>query len=261
MGMGAGPRPVIIAPMERLLPPNSPEPDPIQREDDARRMRQLRSAIALLAAVLWAALAWLVVALVVPRGWWADMEGRLGDGRLSIDHIVGLVLALVWCMGVVPLWLQAGPPRWQTHAAGLVALAAVDCGLILGRMTNAAPGHEQLLGVVGDTLGWVELWLLAVVLAELGVTVGDEPLIRLAERTGPVLLFGVVCWLALMSHFDWAQDKLMTDNADGTPSSQAALLGLASLVLSAAAIYLSARAASRASLLASRQLGTLDVEA
>lgn len=246
--------------MERLLPPNPPVEDPMQREEDARRLRQLRAALGLLAATLWAALAWRVGSLVVPREWWAGAAGRAG-GRLSVEQIVNLSMVGAWCAAVVGLWARAGSGRWRRYALGLVALGAVDFGLALGEMCEAAPGHAGLLRMAGETTGWVELWLAAVVLAELGVGVGDDLLIRLTERTGPVLLFGGVAWAGLLGHFDWAKDELVTKNADGTPSSLVALLVVANLALFPVSLYLSARAAARAVSLTGHRLRVLEVEA
>lgn len=113
--------------------------------------------------------------------------------------------------GAMILWRVARSKRWKTAATILSAALACDAAclvFVVAYARNApATGSSKLVielaARTGEILGWLELWLVAILVAEFAMASRAQSIVQQTERLGYLVLSGgaltivTTAWLAL----------------------------------------------------------------
>lgn len=143
--------------------------------------------------------------------------------EIAID---GLLIA-----GLVCLYLAPNGHRWRVASTALLTMVGVDVAILCFRLTGGDAATLALAEQIGMLLGWVELWLIAVLGAEAAEALERPDLTNQTEAVGRLIIWGGATWMAFMIwSFDFKQLREPTANA--APDYFAIILSFSALALS-----------------------------
>lgn len=132
--------------------------------------------------------------------------------------------------GLVCLYLVTIAQRWRLASTLLLAMLGVDVAILCLRVAGGDAAMLALAGQFGVTLGWVELWMIAVLAAEAAESLGRADLTYQTEVAGRLIIWGGFSWLAyLIWSFDLKQ--LGNPSADAASDEFAIILGYCASIL------------------------------
>jgi hypothetical protein len=156
-----------------------------------------------------------------------DQATGNGPWSLAAEAVAStLLLAGVVVLYPVPLGSRA---RWA--AVLLLAMSGADMAFLALRAVGGDARTLVLSELLGFALGWIELWMIAVISAEAAEIIERPDLTYQTEVVGNLVIWGAFAWLLFMAWtFDIAQ---LSDPIAGRPSTDgfAGLLLFATMVL------------------------------
>jgi hypothetical protein len=193
--------------------------------------RRIRVGFALFAAALGTALVYLVASRVVmliasPPGAELDDQSAWNLWSMVVDGITSaLLLAGVVTLHRVPLGERS---RWATTI--LLAMCGADIAFMGLRAAGTDSKVVALCEILGLALGWVELWMIAVIAAEAAESADRLDLIHQTEVVGNLVIWGGFTWL-LFTIWSFDIDRLNDSPARVAPDGLTTYLGFGSTVL------------------------------
>jgi hypothetical protein len=131
-----------------------------------------------------------------------DAAADLNTWLLVVDGLTsGLLLA-----GVVSLYRVPYGPRWRWASALLLVMSGADVAFLSLRAAGTDSKVLAISGMLGAALGWVELWMLAVLSAEAAEAAERPDLTHQTEVVGKLVIWGAFAWLlSVIWSFDLEQ--------------------------------------------------------
>ncbi len=146
-------------------------------------------------------------------------------GVVSEVSVDSLLIAGLVCLYLVPLG-----QRWRLASSLLLAMLGVDVAILCLHVAGGDPVMLALTEQLGLTLGWVELWVLAVLAADAAESIERPDITYQTEIAGRLIIWGGFIWLAFMI---WTFDlkRLGEPSAAATADEFAIILGYGALIL------------------------------
>ncbi len=132
--------------------------------------------------------------------------------------------------GVVSLYLAPTGPRWRWVSSALLLMVGMDVAFLCLRIADAGPAVLALTELIGNGLGWAELWLLAILAADAAEALLRSDITYQTEVAGRLIVVGAVAWLAFVI---WTFDPttFVEPAANPRPDEFAVILGYSMIVM------------------------------
>jgi hypothetical protein len=151
--------------------------------------------------------------------------------KLSGVVIEGLTASLL-VAGLVLFYRVPYGGRWRWACLLLLGMCGVDVAFLSFRAAGGDPKLVALTAILGMAIGWVELWMLAVLGAEAAEAAERPDVTHQTEVVGKLVIWGAFAWLlAIVWSFDAGQ---LGGESSATPPPQDVFMVIvsnASLVL------------------------------
>ena len=181
-----------------------------------------------LAVALVAELGTLIAPLfVAPSG----MEWLQKDQpQMTLAHtVLGVIVEIALVVGWFSLYLVPHAQRWRQTCTWLLLLAGCDFVMLSAQLLSSDKSLVASAELIGSALGWVEMWMIAVLAAEAAESAERPDITNQTEVTGRLIIWGGFLWLAAQI---WLFDPNQWPAAEPEPNSFGSLLGIAAVVMS-----------------------------
>jgi hypothetical protein len=111
-------------------------------------------------------------------------------------RVWAVVVQCVLVAGWVLLYLVPHGQRWRQAATCLLAMGGIDLVMLSLQIFSDDPIRIAVADVIGMTLGWVELWMIAVLGAEAAESAGRSDITYQTEVAGKLIVWSGFVWLA-----------------------------------------------------------------
>lgn len=127
----------------------------------------------------------------------SSTETDVFDARVrQIAWVLEIVFEAVFIPGLLCLYVASNGVRWRRTTTLLLAVAGVGLTIIGVQIAGSQPEVAALANRVGEALGWVGLWMVAVLAAEAAESLERPDITYQTEVVGRVVVWGGFVWLA-----------------------------------------------------------------
>ena len=148
-----------------------------------------------------------------------DESASVKWGITVTDFVLEAVLVFSWvCLYTAPIGL-----RWRSTSAVLLAMGGADLVMMIMKIAGTDPFAHAVAERLGMALGWVELWMIAVLAADTAEATERSDITHQTEVTGQFILWGGAAWLAA-EVWQFNPDQWLQSSANATPDSFAFVL-------------------------------------
>ena len=147
-----------------------------------------------------------------------------------VTKVAAAVINTLLIAGIVCLYRAPAGLRWRRASAWLLAMLGMDVSILCFRWFAGDSSTLTMVEQLGEMLGWIELWLVAVLAAEAAELIERPDLTYQTEVAGRLILWGGAVWMAFVIWiFDPSQPTEPVQ--ESAPDEFGAVLGVTSLVM------------------------------